>query len=252
VTDFKNSNNGKTFAVRADDEPLYVEVSDGVTGWCMDVMNPRFVSDFLEPKLLRTSNLQSVYSGVWLEANAPYIRNTTHKFKDPWDDIPYRPAGGYSTLPEQAQHDTSGQGGHYETHNSLHGVFGATFAKSVIANMPTFRTQLQRPLVISDSTFAGLGQYGAAHFLPGSEEGASLADLRRSLLSLLNYGMFGMPNVGPRLCDFRPDGTFDDFICGKYFQMAIFSPLALYSDKMSDLKHHPYLANNTMDTYWYA
>lgn len=55
------------------------------------------------------------------------------------------------------------------------------------------------------------------------------------------------------MCDFALNATdFDDAVCGKYFQMAIFAPLALYSDRKTDLSSHPYHANNTEDVFLYV
>jgi hypothetical protein len=73
-----------------------------VNGWCMDVFNPKFVSEFLEPKLLR--NLQNMYSSVWLQENYPELSNFNHQFKDEWN-ITYRAGGNAfsvnsTTLPE--------------------------------------------------------------------------------------------------------------------------------------------------------
>lgn len=123
IDDFKS---GK-FAVQAEGEDLYVEIDDGMKGWCMDVMNPKF-ADFLGSKLLY--RLQDLHSAIWLEGNAPYIKNHTHTFKDNWEDIPYRPDGGFmntSTLPEQATHNLGN--GKTEFHSNLHGLYGSTFAK---------------------------------------------------------------------------------------------------------------------------
>jgi hypothetical protein len=50
------------------------------------------------------------------------------------------------------------------------------------------------PLVLTDSSYAGLGKTGAAHLFPA--QSPRYIELQRKLNSLINYGMFGMPNVG--------------------------------------------------------
>lgn len=66
--------------------------------------------------------------------------------------------------------------------------------------LPTKRMFDKIPFVLSDSTFSGLGKTGAAHLLTAQD--ASYADLRRSLIGMINFGIFGMPNVGLQMCNF--------------------------------------------------
>lgn len=78
-----------------------------LTGYCMDVFNPRFMSEFLEPALLR--NMKEPKQGYWLKDNLPYIRDYTNSISDPLD-IPYRPGQAFSsatlkTIPESATHE---------------------------------------------------------------------------------------------------------------------------------------------------
>lgn len=55
--------------------------------------------------------------------------------------------------------------------------------------------------------------------------------------------MFGMPNVGAAMCNFAERGTdkIDEYICARYFQLSIVSPLAVFSDRQTDnLDNHPF------------
>jgi alpha-glucosidase (family GH31 glycosyl hydrolase) len=56
---------------------------------------------------------------------------------------------------------------------------------------------------------------------------------------MINFGAFGMPNVGAHMCNFATNIT-DEELCARYFQLSIVSPLAFYSDRQKDLKHHPF------------
>lgn len=104
-------------------------------------------------------------------------------------------------------------------------------------NLPSKRIYQQTPFVLTDSTFSGLGKTGAAHLLTAQD--ASYADLKRSLIGMINFGAFGMPNVGAHMCNFATNIT-DEELCARYFQLSIVSPLAFYSDRQKDLKHHPF------------
>jgi alpha-glucosidase (family GH31 glycosyl hydrolase) len=59
---------------------------------------------------------------------------------------------------------------------------------------------------------------------------------------MINYaGLFGMPNVGPSLCNY--DGITprkDEDLCARYFQLSIIAPLSVYIDGQSVLDNHPW------------
>jgi alpha-glucosidase (family GH31 glycosyl hydrolase) len=54
------------------------------------------------------------------------------------------------------------------------------------------------------------------------------------MASLINFGAFGIPNVGPNLCGYSPETT-DEELCARYFQLAVISPLAILSNNMQTL-----------------
>jgi alpha-glucosidase len=86
------------------------------------------------------------------------------------------------------------------------------------------------PLVLTDSTFAGLGKTGAAHLFPG--QNPRYVELQRQLNSMINFGMFGMPNVGASLCNYESIAAKkDEDLCARYFQLSIVSPLAVFADR---------------------
>jgi len=99
----------------------------------------------------------------------------------------------------------------------------------------------QTPFVLTDGSYAGLGKTGAAHLLPPQEP--SYRDLQRSLNSMINYNLFGMPNVGPSLCNFEIMTESNEELCGRYFQLAIISPLSVFvsPDLFIGQNNHPFL-----------
>lgn len=66
---------------------------------------------------------------------------------------------------------------------------------------------------------------------------------------MINYGMYGIPNVGAHLCDFEPSASFDELLCGLYLKLAVISPLAIYSDRLSTLDNHLYKHNASNINY---
>ena len=237
----------QNYSVKASADALYIEViadesattNSPVKGWCMDIFNPGFVKNFLYPVML--SGVQDQYSSaLWLQKNTPEVFSYSNNFTNQWN-VTYRPGnalepGHEGTIPEQATHQITNDKS--ESHSKLHMTFGTNFAKSVIQNLPVSLNQLQTPFVISDSTSPGAGSLGVAHIL--SRHDASYDDVKRSIVSMINYGIFGIPNVGPHLCDFALNATFDPVLCDLYFKLAVVSPLAFYSDRLSNLTNHVY------------
>jgi alpha-glucosidase (family GH31 glycosyl hydrolase) len=86
--------------------------------------------------------------------------------------------------------------------------------------------------VISDSTAPGSGAIGIAHMFPRQQ--GRYNDLQNSMANLINFGAYGVPNVGPSLCGYNPQ-TSDEELCARYFQLAVVSPLAIMSNGQDTL-----------------
>lgn len=64
---------------------------------------------------------------------------------------------------------------------------------------------------------------------------------------MVSIGMYGIPNVGPLLCNFNSTKDeelllihMQEELCVRYFQLAIVSPLAVFSDRAKDLSMQPF------------
>jgi len=69
VKSFNDGYDSKSFSVRLEGQKLETEIFNEATnktigGYCMDVFNPRFLTEFLEPVILR--NLKEPLQGYWL------------------------------------------------------------------------------------------------------------------------------------------------------------------------------------------
>jgi hypothetical protein len=68
VKSFNDGYDSKSFSVRLEGKKLETEIYDvtnkTIGGFCMDVFNPRFLSEFLEPVILR--NLKEPMQGYWI------------------------------------------------------------------------------------------------------------------------------------------------------------------------------------------
>ena len=62
---------------------------------------------------------------------------------------------------------------------------------------------------------------------------------------MMYFGMFGMPNVGPSLCNYQTiSAQKDEDLCARYFQLSVISPLAVYVDNLNNLFNHPWNFQN--------
>ena len=59
------------------------------------------------------------------------------------------------------------------------------------------------------------------------------------MANLINFGAFGIPNVGPLLCGYIPQ-TRNEELCARYFQLAVISPLAIMSNDLDTIDFQPY------------
>ena len=91
--------------------------------------------------------------------------------------------------------------------------------------------------MISDSTIPGSGALGIGHVFPRQQ--GSYNDLQNSMANLINFGAYGVPNVGPSLCGYNPETT-DEELCARYFQLAVVSPLAIMTNGLDTLDFQPF------------
>lgn len=228
--------------IKYDGEPYLAQVWPGAV-YFPDYLNPRTVSWWAD-EIARFHDELIPVDGLWIDMNE--VSNfctgkcqipTNHSCpgtglpweccldcknitKTRWDEPPYKinASGshvplGYKTIATSAVHYNG------VLEYNAHSLYG--FSQAIATHKGLLDHLQKRPFVLSRSTFVGSGAY-AAHWT-GDNKG-TWNDLRYSISTMLNFGIFGVPMVGSDICGFYPQPT--EELCNRWIELGAFYPFS--------------------------
>ncbi|KAJ1720071.1 hypothetical protein LPJ53_005256 [Coemansia erecta] len=101
-----------------------------------------------------------------------------------------------------------------------HNLYGYMHSKSTYNSLSEYRPNT-RPFLLSPTTFAGSGKY-VSHWV--GDNHSNFFDLRVSISSMLDFGIFGIPMMGADICGFEDDTT--EELCARWAEVGAFYPFA--------------------------
>ena len=199
-------------------EPIEGKVWPGKTVF-PDFTHP-MITSYWEKQLLAYHS-KIPFDGVWIDMNEPsnFVSGSTSGCPNNTLELPpYTPRILESSL---AAGTLCASSLHYnnQVHYNLHSIFGLLEMKATSEALVKIRNK--RPFVISRSTFPSAGRYGG-HW--NGDIVSTWNDLKQSIVSVINFNMFGIPMVGADICGFGGDTT--EELCTRWMQLGAFYPFS--------------------------
>lgn len=118
----------------------------------------------------------------------------------------------------------------YNTHN----LYGLT--EQIATNQALRDIRRQRPFLLTRSSFLSSGVHTAKWT---GDNGASWDDLKSSIISIMDFNMFGVPMIGADICGFIWDTT--EELCARWIEVGAFYPFSRNHNAINQAPQELYL-----------
>lgn len=117
---------------------------------------------------------------------------------------------------------------HYDVHN----LFG--WSESIPTQAAVRTVTNKRGIVLGRSTFPSSGKF-TGHWL--GDNNSDYADLRTSIIGMMEFNMFGIPYIGADICGFNGNTTED--LCARWMQLGAFYPMCRNHNSKGTIPQDP-------------
>lgn len=106
------------------------------------------------------------------------------------------------------------------TQLDAHSLFGTL---QVAASDAFFKANNNRTMIISRSSYAGMGKFGSTWL---GDNSATVTDLEESVIGIMNMNMYGIPLTGADICGFGGAGNRNNTLCTRWHAVGTFYPFS--------------------------
>lgn len=149
------------------------------------------------------------------------------------DFPPYSIGNDYGLLSTKTISMSASHYGNVSVYNA-HNLYGIT--EQIATNAALTQIRKQRPFVLTRSSFIGTGRYSAKWT---GDNGATWDDLKSSVISIMDFNIFGVPMIGADICGFIYDTT--EELCARWIEVGAFYPFVRNHNALGSKPQELYL-----------
>ncbi len=158
---------------------------------------------------------------------------------NPLDYPPFAINNAYGRLSTKTVAVSATQYGNISVYNT-HNLYGLT--EQIATQKALTDIRGKRPFLLSRSSFLSTGAHSAKWT---GDNGATWNDLKSSIVSIMDFNLFGVPMIGADICGFIYDTT--EELCARWIEVGAFYPFSRNHNAINQQPQELYLWNSVAE-----